>query len=75
MDYRELYDTRPNIHSYQTTEQSGYVGPLIALAVIVVLIASVFFLGGSGEVGSDQNPAAPMASESVPVQPAAPTAQ
>jgi hypothetical protein len=71
-DYREHFDTRPNIHSYQDRERTGYAGPLIALGVIVVLIAGVFFLSsGTSDVDINADPTAPAATEMAPAAPAA----
>jgi len=76
VDYREHFDTRPDIHSYQEQERAGFTGPLIALAVIVVLIAGVFFLSsGTSDVDINADPAAPLATETVPAAPAEPAAQ
>lgn len=76
VDYREHYDINPDIHSYRDKERTGYAGPLIALGVIVLLIASVFFLSsGTSDVDINADSAAPVATETVPAVPAEPAAQ
>lgn len=65
-DYREHFTTRPDLH-YRERKEAGYAGPLIALAVIAVLIGSVFFLS-SGVDNADIAPdaAAPAATAPAP---------
>jgi hypothetical protein len=59
-----------------TGSAPAITGPLIALAVIVVLIAGVFFLSsGTSDVDINADPAAPLATETVPAAPAEPAAQ
>ena len=63
-DYRDNFDINPNVNSYDQWERRSLVGPLIALGVILVMIAGVFFFSGStGEVSGTatsivRNPAA-----------------
>lgn len=57
-DYRDNFNMNPNMHSYYHRERGSLVGPLIALGVILVMIAGVFFFsGGTGEVPGTATPA------------------
>jgi hypothetical protein len=70
VDYRDHYDSRQS-DPYQDTGGTNYIGPMIALAVVAVLIGSMFFLsGGTGDVDVNGNPAAPAVTETMPAAPA-----
>jgi hypothetical protein len=70
-DYRDHFSIRPDIPTYRDRSATGYAGPLIALAVIAVLIAGVFFLAsGTPQTGVSGDPAAPAAMDTAPAAPA-----
>lgn len=85
-DYKDQYDTNPNI-PYGDKGNRGYTGPIIALAVIALLIGGVFFLSsGPSNVDINSTASVPAATDTAPAaipvapaeepQPAAPaTAQ
>ena len=68
-NYRDHFDTRPDMYSYRQQEQGGFTAPLIALGVIVVLFVGIFLLSsGTSEVDINAGSASQVA-------PAAPAAQ
>jgi hypothetical protein len=72
VDYRQDYQTR-STDPYQEQGRSGYIGPIVALAVIAILIGSIFFLaGGSPGVDPETITGAPAAIETAPATPAQP---
>lgn len=70
VDYRDNFDTRSGMYSYQDTGKTSSTGPIIALGVIALLIVGIFFMsGGTGNIDTEATaPAvtAPSVTDTVP---------
>ena len=70
VDYRDDFDTRAGMYSYEDTGKASLTGPIIAMGVIVLMIVGIFFMsGGTGSIDTEVTaPAvtAPAVTDTVP---------